>query len=52
MAKLTKLKNQYMLKEITEEEYKKHLDAYMRKLFDLYCNDLLTEEEFRKLTKE
>ncbi len=48
MSKLTKLKKQYMLKEITEEEYKKHLDAYMRRLFDLYCMDLLTEEEFRE----
>ena len=52
MSKISKLKKQYMLKEITEEEYQKHLDAYLRRLFDLYCNDLLTEEEFRKMADE
>lgn len=49
MSRLTKLKKQYMLKEITEEEYKKHLDVYLRRLFDLYCRDLITEEELRKM---
>ena len=49
MTTFKELQKQYMLKEITEEEYEKQKDRHLRRLFDLYCMDLLTEEEFRKM---
>ena len=52
MATFKELQRQYMMKEITEEEYKKQKDKRLRRLFDLYCMDLLTEEEFRKMADE
>lgn len=52
MTTFKELKKNYLLKEITEEEYKKKEDMYLRRLFDLYCMDLLTEEEFRKMAKK
>ena len=52
MTTFKEIQRQYMMKEITEEEYKKKKDMRLRRLFDLYCMDLLTEEEFRKMAKE
>lgn len=52
MATFKEIQRQYMMKEITEEEYKEQKDKRLRKLFDLYCMDLLTEEEFRKMANE
>ncbi len=45
------LKRQHLLKEITEEEYQKKKEQFMRKLFDLYCMDLITEEELKARIK-
>lgn len=52
MTTFKELTRQYMTKEITEEEYEKQKDKRLRRLFDLYCMDLLTEEEFRKMANE
>lgn len=38
--------------EITEEEYKKKKAWYVETLFELYCKDIITEEELKaKLNK-
>lgn len=52
MTTYKEIQRQYMMKEITEEEYKKKKDERLRRLFDLYCMDLLTEEEFRRMANE
>ena len=52
MTTFKEITRQYMMKEITEEEYEKQKDKRLRRLFDLYCMDLLTEEEFRKMANE
>jgi hypothetical protein len=49
MATYKEIQRKYMMKEITKEEYEKAKDRHLRRLFDLYCMDLLTEEEFRKM---
>lgn len=52
MTTYKEIQRQYMMKEITEEEYKVAKDKRLRRLFDLYCMDLLTEEELRKMADE
>lgn len=49
MTTYKEIQRQYMMKEITEEEYKEKKDRHLRRLFDLYCMDMLSEEEFRKM---
>lgn len=51
MTTYKEMKRQYLLKEITEEEYKKKEEQFFRRLFDLYCMDLITEEELRSRIK-
>lgn len=36
-------------KEITKEEYEKQKDRHFRRLFDLYCRDILSKEEFLEM---
>ena len=51
MATLNDLKQQYLLKEISEEEYKKRKELFTRKLFELYCRDVITLEELEEKLK-
>ena len=51
MASLNDLKQQYLLKEISEEEYKKKKELYTRKLFELYCKEVITFEELEEKLK-
>ena len=45
------LKRQYLLKEITIEEYKKKEDEYIRRLTRLYFRDFITLEELKDRIK-
>jgi uncharacterized membrane protein len=46
------LEKQLMNGEITEEEYKKKKAWYVETLLELYCKDIITEEELKeKLNK-
>lgn len=46
------LEQKLMAGEITEEEYKKKKAWYVETLLELYCKDIITEEELKeKLNK-
>jgi len=46
------LEQKLMNGEITEEEYKKKKAWYVETLLELYCKDIITEEELKeKLNK-
>jgi uncharacterized membrane protein len=52
MTTLGHLERQLMDGEITEEEYKKKKSWYVETLLELYCRDIITEEELKeKLNK-
>lgn len=52
MTTLGHLERQLMNGEITEEEYKKKKSWYVETLLELYCRDIITEEELKeKLNK-
>ena len=51
MTALENLKRQYSLKEISQEEYEKKKELYTRKLFELYCKDIITFEELEEKLK-
>jgi len=45
---LHELKKQFALKQITEEEYKKKEEEYIRVLLNIYCDGHITKEELYK----
>lgn len=45
---LHELKKQFALKQITEEEYKKKEEDYIRVLLNIYCDGHITKEELYK----
>ena len=48
MTSLHELKKQYALKQISEAEYKKREDEYIRRLVNLYFREYITFEELKK----
>lgn len=42
------LEKQLLNGEITEEEYKKKKAWYVETLLELYCRDIITEEELKE----
>ncbi len=51
MNTLHELKKQYALKQITEKEYKKKEDEYIRRLIHLYFREYITLEELKERVK-
>lgn len=51
MTNYKELRKQYMLKQITEDEYKERQEQYIETLVHLYCRDLLTKEELNERMK-
>lgn len=45
MNTYSKLQKQYMLKQITEEEYKKRKTVYLETILEMYCLGYLSKEE-------
>lgn len=52
MSYLHDLKKKYMLKQITEAEYKKEEEKYLNFLIKLFSEGRITEEEFEKHTSK
>ena len=48
MNTYSKLQKQYMLKQITEEEYKKRKAIYLETILEMYCLGYLSTEELYK----
>lgn len=48
MTSLHEIKKQYALKQITEAEYKRKEDEYIRKLINLYFRDFITLDELKE----
>lgn len=48
MNTYSKLQKQYMLKEITEEEYRKRRAIYLETVLEMYCLGYISEEELRE----
>ena len=48
MTTIKRLKKQYALGIITEGEYKKKEEWYIRIMLDMYCDGMLSEDEFFK----
>ena len=44
MDTYSKLQKQYMLKEITEEEYRKRKAIYLETILEMYCLGYLSKE--------
>ena len=45
MDTYSKLQKHYMLKQITEEEYKKRKAVYLETILEMYCLGYLSKEE-------
>lgn len=53
MNTYSKLQKQYMLKEITEEEYRKRKAVYLETILEMYCLGYLSEEElYERVNKD
>lgn len=53
MNTYSKLQKQYMLKEITEEEYRKRKTVYLETILEMYCLGYISEEElYEKVNKD
>lgn len=48
MTALHELMNQYALKQITEEEYKKKEERFILLMIDMYCEGIINKEELHK----
>ena len=45
MNTYSKLQKQYMLKQITEEEYRKRKAIYLETVLEMFCLGYISEEE-------
>ena len=53
MDTYSKLQKQYMLKQITEEEYRKRKAVYLETILEMYCLGYLSKEElYERLNKD
>lgn len=53
MNTYSKLQKQYMLKEITEEEYRKRKAIYLEAILEMYCLGYISEEElYERVNKD
>lgn len=48
MTTINRLKKHYALGIITESEYKKHEEWYIRIMLDMYCDGIITKDELYK----
>lgn len=48
MNTYSKLQKQYMLKQITEEEYRKRKAIYLETILEMYCLGYISEEELHE----
>lgn len=51
MSTLRELKNQYALKQISEEEYRQKKDVLIERLVQLYFREYITLEELKERIK-
>lgn len=52
MNTYSKLQKQYMLKQITEEEYRKRKAIYIETILEMYCLGVITKEKmYEKLNQ-
>lgn len=52
MNTYSKLQKQYMLKQITEEEYRKRKAVYLETILEMYCLGYISEEELYERVNE
>lgn len=53
MDTFSKLQKQYMLKQITEEEYRKRKAVYIETILEMYCLGYISKEElYEKVNKD
>ena len=52
MNTYSKLQKQYMLKQITEEEYRKRKAIYLETVLEMYCLGYISEEELYERVNE
>ena len=51
MTTIKRLKKHYALGIITEEEYKKKEEWYIRILLDMYCDGMISKEDLYRRVK-